>query len=110
MAAALVSAHLPITTWALHGCLYPLCPRASTPAREPPDPVRSSRETACSSGALDCPPPAALPSSYVSALLWLPTVLIFSLPRPSPTFFFFFLNTPAPPEIYPFPLHTALPI
>src|SRR2546430_15067861 len=24
--------------------------------------------------------------------------------------FFFFLNDPAPPEIYPFPLHAALPI
>src|SRR5256885_7273003 len=26
------------------------------------------------------------------------------------TFFFFFLNDPAPPEFYPFPLHAALPI
>src|SRR5256885_13061421 len=26
------------------------------------------------------------------------------------TFFFFFLNDPAPPEIYPLPLHDALPI
>src|SRR5256885_3152623 len=25
-------------------------------------------------------------------------------------FFFFFFNDPAPPEIYPFPLHDALPI
>src|SRR5260370_798637 len=26
------------------------------------------------------------------------------------SFFFFFLNDPAPPEIYPLPLHDALPI
>src|SRR2546430_15890052 len=27
-----------------------------------------------------------------------------------PTLFFFFLNDPAPPEIYPLPLHDAFPI
>src|SRR2546430_8002621 len=30
--------------------------------------------------------------------------------RPTSSFFFFFLNDPAPPEIYPLPLHDALPI
>src|SRR5258708_2782459 len=34
----------------------------------------------------------------------------FSLILPSPFFLFFFLNNPAPPEIYPLPLHAALPI
>src|SRR5260370_178850 len=29
---------------------------------------------------------------------------------PLPYSFFFFLNDPAPPEIYPFPLHAPLPI
>src|SRR5258708_406842 len=32
------------------------------------------------------------------------------LTRPPHSSFFFFLNDPAPPEIYPFPLHAALPI
>src|SRR3989449_953835 len=37
-------------------------------------------------------------------------VVIFLLPRsPHPSFFFFF-NDPATPEIYPLPLHAALPI
>src|SRR4051795_12835807 len=32
------------------------------------------------------------------------------LPRPPPRlFFFFFFNDPAPPEIYPLPLHDAFP-
>src|SRR2546430_14396110 len=30
--------------------------------------------------------------------------------RGAPIFFFFFFNDPAPPEIYPLPLHVALPI
>src|SRR2546426_9490954 len=38
-------------------------------------------------------------------------VIVFSLmPRLPQTFFFFFLNDPAPTEIYPLPLHDALPI
>src|SRR3989441_1494987 len=47
------------------------------------------------------PPPLFL--SCISLLLLL------SLP-PSLVFFFFFFNDPAPPEIYPLPLHDALPI
>src|SRR5260221_14011781 len=35
--------------------------------------------------------------------------LSFTTPPPIP-FFFFFLNDPAPPEIYPLSLHDALPI
>src|SRR2546421_11416785 len=41
--------------------------------------------------------------SFISLFLFL---LILHLPY----LFFFFLNDPAPPEIYPLPLHAALPI
>src|SRR2546430_11703870 len=36
--------------------------------------------------------------------------IFFSPPHPLSLFFFFFLNDPAPTEIYPLPLHDALPI
>src|SRR2546423_13185395 len=36
--------------------------------------------------------------------------LFFYLPTRLPSCFFFFFNNPAPPEIYPLPLHAALPI
>src|SRR5256885_15853253 len=41
----------------------------------------------------------------------IPTLSLFSLfLDPSYFSFFFFLSDPPPPEIYPFPLHAALPI
>src|SRR2546430_15861504 len=41
--------------------------------------------------------------------LTLSTILIF-IDTQSPIYFFFFFNDRAPPEIYPLPLHAALPI
>src|SRR5258708_2441488 len=48
------------------------------------------------------PYPSIFLSDYIVPFLT-PSPLI-------PVFFFFFLNDTAPPEIYPFPLHDALPI
>src|SRR2546421_4935949 len=39
--------------------------------------------------------------------LWL---IVYSIIHHDPSFFFFFLNDPAPPEISSLPLHAALPI
>src|SRR5256885_4667077 len=48
---------------------------------------------------------------YLRFLVWRIFDLVFMFPLPlAPFFFFFFFNDPAPPEIYPFPLHDALPI
>src|SRR5258705_13336732 len=53
-------------------------------------------------------PPKTYPSSvYLLSQL----ILIFNFTFPPPLFFFFFFfNDPAPPEIYPLPLHDAFPI
>src|SRR2546429_8635974 len=39
-----------------------------------------------------------------------PVVLILSPPRPHAVLLFFFYNDPAPPDIYPLPLHDPLPL
>src|SRR5256884_8119197 len=54
------------------------------------------------------------PRSRLKTMRYINQLLDFSLliliPRCQSFFFFFFLNDPAPPEIYPLPLHDALPI
>src|SRR5258708_4541171 len=42
--------------------------------------------------------------------LYLLRLFCFIMLLPTSFFFFFFFNDPAPPEIYPLPLHDALPI
>src|SRR2546421_404789 len=49
-------------------------------------------------------------TTYTRTFFYACSFFFFSLLRAPVSFFFFFLNDTAPPEIYPLPLHDALPI
>src|SRR2546422_8853699 len=56
------------------------------------------------------PPPQLTINTYMTLFLSISISIRISYIILYPSYFFFFLNEPAPPEIYPLPLPAALPI